>query len=103
MKYRNFRTIARVIEVLAWVGGVSVFALSLAGGFVGGGMNVIIGIIIGVVGGFLTFAFLYAFAQFIYVVIDIERNTRATLRALWEEVETEEVETEAKAKTEGGQ
>jgi hypothetical protein len=37
----------------------------------------------------LSFVFLYALAQFIYVVIDIERNTRATLRALLEEVEVE--------------
>jgi len=100
MKYRNFRTIARVLEVLAWVGGVAVFALSLGGGFIAGGLNVVIGIIMGAVGGFLMFTLLYAFAQFIYVIIDIEQNTRATLRALLEEVETEEpVEREVNVKT----
>jgi hypothetical protein len=104
MKYRNFRTVARVFEVLAWVVGIAVFGMSLAGGFVAGGLNVVIGILMGAVGGFLAFAFLYAAAQFIYVIIDIERNTRATLRALLEEVETEEpVESEVRVKTKEGQ
>jgi len=94
MKYSNFRKIARVFEILAWVVGIAMFILGLASGFIGGGANIILGILMGTVGGFLSFVFLYAFAQFIYVLIDIERNTRRTLRALLEEVETEqEVET----------
>ena len=94
MKYKNFRTVARVFEILAWVMGIAMFILGLASGFIEGGANIILGILIGVVGGFFSFVFLYAFAQFIYVFIDIERHTRRTLRALLEEVETEEVETE---------
>ena len=94
MKYKNFRMVARVFEILAWVLGIGVFVLSLASGFIAGGVNIIVGILAGAVGGFFSFIYIYAFAQFIYVFIDIERHTRRTLRALLEEVETEEVETE---------
>lgn len=95
VKYSTFRTLARVFVVLAWLIGILVFILSLVTGIIGGGLAVVLGIVMGVVGGFLSFAFLYAFAQFIYVAIDIERNTRATVRALLEEVvPEEEVETE---------
>ncbi|GAG46510.1 unnamed protein product [marine sediment metagenome] len=100
MKYKNFRTVARVFVILAWLVGIGTFVMGLAGGFVGGGINIIVGIIIGVVGGFLSFIFIYAFSQFIYVLIDIERNTRRTLRALLEEVEMEEVEKEEVEKEE---
>jgi len=82
--------IARVFAVLAWLVGIVVFALGFIVGILGGGVTVIVGIILGIVGGFLSFVSFYAFAQFIYVVIDIERNTRATVRALLEEVEPEE-------------
>jgi hypothetical protein len=89
MKYRNFRKIARVLEVLAWVMGLGIFVIGIASGLVEGG-NILFGIIVGVVGGFMAFVFTYAFAQFIYVLLDIERNTRATVKALYEEVEKEE-------------
>lgn len=98
MKYKSFRAIARVFVVLAWLVGIVVFIGGLITGISGGGASIIIGIILGVVGGFLSFASLYAFAQFIYVIIDIERNTRLTLRALLEEMEPEEeVEREQEA------
>ena len=90
LKYNAFRTIARVFVVLAWLVGILVFAGSLIIGIMGGGVSVVLGIIFGVVVGFLSFASLYAFAQFIYVILDIERNTRATVRALLEEVVPEE-------------
>ncbi len=90
MKYRNFRTIARVFVILAWLVGIIVFILGLVTGITEGGVQVILYILFGAVGGFLSFAYLYAFAQFIYISIDIERNTRATLRALLEEVEEEQ-------------
>ena len=90
MRYNTFRMIARVFVVLAWLVGILVFILSLVTGIIGGGIAVVLGIVMGVVGGFLSFVSLYAFAQFIYVVIDIERNTRATVRALLEEVVPEE-------------
>ncbi|MBA7474941.1 hypothetical protein ES707_10304 [subsurface metagenome] len=90
MKYGNFRTIARVIVILAWLVGIIVFVVGLVVGIMGGGASVVLGIIIGVMGGFLSFVSLYAAAQFIYISIDIERNTRATLRALLEEVEPEQ-------------
>lgn len=90
MKYRNFRTIARVFVILAWLVGIIAFVMGLVTGIIGGGVTVVFGIIFGVVGGFLSFVYLYAFAQFIYIIIDIERNTRATLRALLEEVEEEQ-------------
>ena len=90
MRYNTFRMIARVFVVLAWLVGILVFILSLVTGIIGGGIAVVLGIVMGVVGGFLSFVSLYAFAQFIYVIIDIERNTRATVRALLEEVVPEE-------------
>ena len=90
MRYNTFRMIARVFVVLAWLVGILVFILSLVTGIIGGGIAVVLGIVMGVVGGFLSFVSLYAFAQFIYVIIDIERNTRATVRALLEEVAPEE-------------
>ena len=101
MKYGNFRTIARVFGILAWLVGIVVFAMCLVSGIAGGGLSVVLGIIIGVVGGFLSFVSLYALSQFIYVLLDIERNTRRTVRALLEEVETEEVETEEVLAEEG--
>lgn len=97
MKYKNFRKVARVIEVLAWVAGLGIFVLGILSGFTGDtSTNIVIGLLFGVVGGFVSFVGLYALAQFIYVILDIERNTRATVKALYEEVEKEE-EIEAKA------
>jgi len=107
MKYKNFRTMARVFEVLAWVLGLGIFVMGLLSGFLsedGGGATIILGLIFGIVGGFLSFMFLYAFAQFIYVLLDIERNTRATVKALYEEVEKEEgVEKVANIEAEEGE
>ena len=97
MKYKNLRKVARVFEVLAWVIGLGTFVLGIASGMVEDG-NILVGIIVGVVGGFLGFVFIYAFAQLIYVLLDIERNTRATVKALYEEAVQEE-ETEGKGNT----
>jgi len=97
MKYKNLRMVARVFEVLAWVIGLGIFVLGIASGFADGA-NIIFGIIAGVVGGFFSFVFIYAFAQLIYVFLDIERNTRATVKALYEEAVQEE-ETEGKGNT----
>ena len=91
MKYKNFRKVARIIEVLAWVAGLGIFVMGLISGFSAGeAAFIVFGLIIGVIGGILTFIVLYALAQFIYVLLDIERNTRATVKALYEEVEKEE-------------
>ena len=103
MKYKNFRKVARIIEVLAWVAGLGTFVIGLITGFTGEDAgSIVIGLIFGVVGGFIAFIFLYSLAQFIYVILDIERNTRATVKALYEEVEKEEeVERVAKKEAEG--
>ena len=91
MKYKNFRKVARIIEVLAWVAGLGIFVLGLITGFTGGSAQaIIVGLFFGIFGGFFSFITLYALAQFIYVILDIERNTRATVKALYEEVEKEE-------------
>ena len=91
MKYKNFRKVARIIEIFAWVAGIGVFILGLISGFTGGDAAAIVtGLIFGIVGGLFGFIFLYTLAQFIYVILDIERNTRATVKALYEEVEKEE-------------
>ena len=104
MKYKNFRKMARVFEILAWIAGIGTFILGLASGLVAEDSSaIILGIIVGVGGGLFSFIFLYAFAQFIYVFLDIERNTSRTLRALLEEVETEEVETEEEVEAEKGE
>jgi hypothetical protein len=97
---------ARVFEVLAWVLGIGMFIIGLTSGFLGdgGGASLILGLIMGVFGGILFFIFLYAFAQFIYVLLDIERNTRATVKALYEEVEKDEgVEKVANVEAEEGE
>jgi len=92
MKYRRFRTLARVIEILAFVAGIGILLLGILSSMVGEGdsTTILFGIIVGVGGGIFTFIYLYAFAQFIYVILDIERNTRATVKALYEEVEKED-------------
>jgi uncharacterized membrane protein len=91
MKYKNFRKVARIVEVLAWVAGLGTFVMGLLTGFSAeGSSGIIVGLLFGIVGGFVAFIFLYALAQFIYVILDIERNTRATVKALYEEVEKEE-------------
>ena len=97
MKYRNFYLIARIIGILAWIGSILIFALFLYAGFTAEtelGLTIPLMIMVGLVTALFTFILLYALSQFIYVTIDIERNTRQTLRALLEEVETEEDETE---------
>ncbi len=94
MKYKNLRMVARAFEVLAWVLGLGTFALGISSGLVEDG-NILFGILAGVIGGFFSFVFIYAFAQLIYVFLDIERYTRATVKALYEEAVQEE-ETEGK-------
>lgn len=84
--------IARIIGALAWVVGILAFIIALVSGIIAGGVGAALGIVMGIISGFFSFAFLYAFSQFIYVLLDIERNTRETLAALLEEVETEEGE-----------
>ena len=105
MKYKNFRKVARLVEVLAWVAGLGIFVMGLITGFTGEGAGtIVVGLIFGVVGGFVAFIFLYSMAQFIYVILDIERNTRATVKALYEEVQKEEeVETIANREAEQGE
>ena len=92
MKYKNFRKMARVLEILAWVLGLATFGLGLLSGFTGDidAATIVLSLFLGVIGGFIAFVFLYCFAQFIYVALDVERNTRATVKALYEEVEKEE-------------
>ena len=92
MKYKRFRTMARIIEILAFVAGIGVFFLGILSSFTGEGdsATIMFGFIIGIGGGFFTFIYLYVLAQFIYVILDIERNTRATVKALYEEVEKDE-------------
>jgi len=95
MKYGNFRIIGRIIGALAWIVGILTFLLFLVMGIALGGVSyLLLGIVGGIIWGVVSFLFLYAFSQFIYVIIDIERNTRQAVSALLEEVEAEEGETE---------
>ena len=81
MKYKNFRTIGRTFGVLAWVIGIVTFIACLVSGVFAGAAGAVLGIVAGIILGFLSFAWLYAFSQFIYVIIDIEENTRRTRAA----------------------
>ncbi len=88
-KYRLLRVMAVVFKVLAWVGLVmgvafSIFALvasSLiaqqlgAAGAAGGGFIAFIGILIY---SLITFGALYALSEGIYLLFDIEQQTRTT-------------------------
>jgi|GEM_PF-4939938 len=109
MKYSNFLAIGRLFGALAWILGILTFITCLVSGVMlsalpeadGSVIYIVLGIAGGIISGFLTFILLYAISQFIYVSIDIERNTRQTLRALLEEVETEEADTEETEAEEG--
>jgi len=109
MKYSNFYAIGRIFGALAWILGILTFITCLVSGVMlsalpeaaGSVMYIVLGIAGGIISGFLTFILLYAISQFIYVTIDIERNTRQTLRALLEEVEIEEADTEEAEGEEG--
>jgi hypothetical protein len=80
---------------MAWLMGILIPVYFLWSGISEGSTGgLVVGIMVGVIGGFLSFIVLYALSQFIYVAIDIERNTRTTVRALLEEVEEEEGEAE---------
>lgn len=100
MRYRNFHIIARIIGALSWILGIGTFIYFLVSGLTSEPVEAVapialpVVIVMGFVFGFLIFIFLYAFSQFIYVTIDIERNTRQTLRAIMEESEIEEGDTE---------
>ena len=107
MRYRNFYLIARITGVLAWFMGILIFVYFVVAGITAepaedaSALAVPIMIVAGFVAGVLTFIFFYALSQFIYISIDIERNTRAAVRALLEEVETEEGEAEEGETEEG--
>lgn len=88
MKYRNFRAIARIIGLLAWILGILSFIAVLVSGIAtGGAAGALLGIVLGIVSAFLAFISLYVLAQFIYVILDIEEHTRETRAALTKEGE----------------
>ncbi|MBE0414925.1 MAG: hypothetical protein IBX36_00035 [Dehalococcoidia bacterium] len=89
MKYRNFLIIGRIIGVLAWIVGILTFLLFLLIGVTAAGaedaetaLGLPVMIVMGIISGFLSFLFLYAFSRIIYVLVDIEENTRAVRGAL---------------------
>ena len=100
MKYNNFRNIARIMGLMAWLMGLIIPVYFLITAITAepvegaSALAVPVLIVLGLVAGFIAFIFLYALSQFIYVSIDIERNTRAIVRAILEEIEPEESETE---------
>ena len=85
-KYGALRTVALIITIVAWivlvVGVIGSIVMGIGGatlmGTVGitGAAYVAITIIIGIVGSVLAFLFLLAYAQLIYLLIDVEANTR---------------------------
>ena len=82
MKYRSFRLIARIFAVLAWiVGGVATVLAVLVAAAASSGLQSALSIIVGLVFAFFGFVVLYAISQLIYLVLDIEENTRELRQA----------------------
>ncbi|MFW6125949.1 MAG: hypothetical protein ACOC58_02470 [Chloroflexota bacterium] len=82
-KYGALRTVAIVFTIIAWIVLILGVIGAIAAGVVGivGDMGVLpsVGIIIGgIIMAVVYFLFLLAFAQLIYLLVDVERNTRET-------------------------
>ena len=84
-KYGALRTVAIIITVIAWIvliigviGSIAAGAIGadLLGLGYGGGTYMAVTIVVGVVWSVLSFLFLLAFAQLIFLLVDVERNTR---------------------------
>ena len=82
MKYRNFRLIAQLFEALAWIVGAvaAVFAVVVAVA-ASSTLQSTVSIIGGLFFALVAFLSFYAISQLIYVVLDIEENTRETRKA----------------------
>jgi len=83
VEYRNFRLIARIFVALAWIVGAvaTIFAVVVAVA-ASSALQSTVSIIGGLFFAFVAFVALYAVSQFIYVVLDIEENTREIREAL---------------------
>ena len=94
-KYGALRTVAVIITIIAWIiliigvlGSIAMGALIIAGTtyadgwtgdlLAGGVVAAVITFVVGIIVSVLHFVFLLAFAQLIYLLIDVERNTRET-------------------------
>jgi hypothetical protein len=82
-RYRALRTIATVFRILAWI----VLVLGVIGSIVvavmaEGAAAAVLVLIAGLFGTAIYFLILFAAAGAIYVVIDIEQNTRDTVESL---------------------
>jgi len=94
-KYGALRTVAVIITIIAWIiliigvlGSIATGALIIAGTtyadgwagdlLTGGVVAAVITFIVGIIVSVIYFVFLLAFAQLIYLLIDVERNTRET-------------------------
>jgi hypothetical protein len=92
-KYGALRTVAVIITIIAWIilivgvlGSLALgllmilgttYADGLAGDLLAGGVvTAVITIVAGIIVSVLYFVFLLAFAQLIYLLVDVERNTR---------------------------
>ncbi len=79
-KYAALRTVAVIITVIAWIVLIVGVIGSIAGGVMAIGTTLgsyaILTIIVGIVASILYFLVLLAFAQLIYLFVDVERNTR---------------------------
>jgi len=86
-KYGALRTVALIFTIIAWivlivgiigsivVGAVGADALGIGDG---GAMYAAMVIICGIIMSVVYFLMLLAFAQLIYLLVDVERNTRET-------------------------
>lgn len=79
-KYAALRTVAVIITVIAWI----VLIVGVIGSIAGGALAIgttwgtyaVVTIIGGIIASILYFLVLLAFAQLIYLFVDVERNTR---------------------------
>lgn len=82
-KYGALRTVALIFTIIAWIVLIVGVIGSIAGGVLGlvgdMGMLAAVGVIVGgIILSLVYFLILLAFAQLIYLFVDVERNTRET-------------------------
>ena len=83
MRYQGFRLIACIFAALAWiVGGVTAILAIVVAVASSSALQSAVSIIGGLFFAFVAFVALYAISRSIYVLLDIEENTREIREAL---------------------
>jgi hypothetical protein len=83
VRHQGFRLIARIFVALAWiVGGVAAILAVVVAVAASSALQSAVSIIGGLFFAFVAFITLYAISRFIYVLLEIEENTREIREAL---------------------